>query len=109
MLPPGTLATVDRSTWAPPPVFGLVQRLGRVPAADLERTLNLGVGFLAVLPQELADEAVARTRARGIDVWVAGKVVDAGTVDPDPAHEVTHGAKGVDGGSVQLVGRHPVT
>ena len=51
VLPPHVHARLDRSTWTPP--RGLLH--GRrasagVPRADLERTLNMGVGFVAVLP-----------------------------------------------------------
>ena len=47
VLPPGVVATIDRSTWTPHPVFGLVGALGDVPEAELERTLNMGVGMVA--------------------------------------------------------------
>ena len=50
VLPRGSFARVDRSTWTPPAVFEVVRELGRVPVADLERTLNLGVGFVAMVP-----------------------------------------------------------
>src|SRR5215213_6500121 len=48
VLPPGLAATVDRGGWDVPPVFDLVRRLGQVPWDDLENTLNLGVGMVAV-------------------------------------------------------------
>ena len=106
VLPVGTLATVDRSTWTLPPVFRLVETLGRVPRADLERTLNLGVGFVVVLPAEQADAAIELTRARGMPAWVLGEVA----TDRDDAVtdvETVRGAKGVDGGGVRVVGEHP--
>ena len=59
VLPPGLLARVDRSTWTPPPVFTVLGELGRVPRADLERTLNMGVGFLVLLPEAHAEAAAA--------------------------------------------------
>ena len=65
VLPRGLRAAVDRSTWTPPPVFELVGELGRVPSADLERTLNLGVGMVAVVAGRPADAALARLAARG--------------------------------------------
>jgi phosphoribosylformylglycinamidine cyclo-ligase len=107
VLPRGTFATLDRSTWTPPAVFRTIGELGRVPQADLERTLNLGVGFVAVLPAAQANAAIEVCRARGIPTWVLGEVADEATATPDPAAEVTRGAKGVDGGAVQLVGEHP--
>ncbi len=102
VLPPGLEAVVDRSSWTPAPVFGLVQRLGRVPLTDLERTLNLGVGMIAVLAPEGADAAVERLRARGLPAWVLGSVREHDSGRDD--HDVTQGAKGVDGGAVRMVG-----
>jgi len=106
VLPVGTLATVDRSTWTPSPVFRLVQALGRVPRSDLEHTLNIGVGFVVILPAAQAGEAVRLSQARGIPAWVLGEV-GADPRDADPTVETVRGAKGVDGGSVQVVGDHP--
>ena len=107
VLPRGRHARLDRSTWTRPAVFDLVAELGRVPQQDLERTLNLGVGFAAVVTPESVDAATVRLRARGIDTWVMGSIHDAGTAPIDEGVEVVRGAKGVAGGSVQLVGSHP--
>jgi phosphoribosylformylglycinamidine cyclo-ligase len=84
-------------------VFGLVRRLGAVPLDDLERTLNLGVGMVAVVGSEAADAAVARLTARGVPAWVLGEVRDARPDDTEG--DLTQGAKGVDGGAVRMVGR----
>jgi phosphoribosylformylglycinamidine cyclo-ligase len=107
VLPPAVFARLDRATWTPPPVFQAVGALGRVPRADLERTLNMGVGFVAVLPAEQADEATRFLAARGIPTWALGEVHLAEDAPVDVAHEVVRAAKGVEGGAVQLVGDHP--
>jgi phosphoribosylformylglycinamidine cyclo-ligase len=86
VLPPALDAVMDRATWTPPPVFELVARLGPVARSELERTLNLGVGMVAVLPD--GDAAVRLLAERGVPAWVAGEIVP-GT------------------GSARLTGRHP--
>ncbi len=108
VLPVGTLATVHRATWTPPPVFALVQEWGKVPRTDLERTLNLGVGFVVVLPAAQADAAVLASEARGIPAWVLGQVTARGDQHPTEG-DLVSGAKGVDGGAVLVVGEHPTT
>ncbi len=110
VLPAGLTATVDRATWQPAPVFDLVRALGRVPEADLERTLNMGVGFLAVVPPDSADATVRHTREQGVDAWVLGTVArsDDGAADGSERDgDLVRGAKGVHGGAVRMVGRHP--
>ncbi|MGB3829373.1 MAG: phosphoribosylformylglycinamidine cyclo-ligase [Ornithinimicrobium sp.] len=103
VLPAGLHATLERATWAPPTIFGAVQRWGAVPQHDLEQTLNMGVGFVAILPPEQADFAVARCQELGVDAWAVGEVGHDG---PTHDHHTVQGAKGVDGGSVSLVGSY---
>ncbi len=106
VLPRGLEAVVDRATWSPAPIFALVRRLGSVPLSDLERTLNLGVGMVAVVAADGADAAVARLAARDVSAWVLGEVREA---RPDDAEgDLTQGAKGVDGGAVRMVGRQQI-
>jgi phosphoribosylformylglycinamidine cyclo-ligase len=69
-------ARVDRSTWAPAPVFGLIRDVGGVTTEELERTLNMGVGMVAVLPPADAEPARRLLAARGLTAWPAGVVED---------------------------------
>ncbi|WP_031509897.1 phosphoribosylformylglycinamidine cyclo-ligase [Streptomyces megasporus] len=78
VVPDGLHATVDRSTWTPGPVFDTVGRLGRVERAELEKTLNMGVGMIAVMPPESVDASLALLRERGVDAWPAGEITERG-------------------------------
>ncbi|MEU1620855.1 phosphoribosylformylglycinamidine cyclo-ligase [Streptomyces sp. NPDC008238] len=71
-------ATVDRSTWTPGAVFDTVGRLGGVERLELEKTLNMGVGMVAVVPADSVDVALTTLADRGLDAWVAGEVVERG-------------------------------
>ncbi len=106
VLPKGLIAVVDRGTWRPAPIFELIARLGDVPRPDLERTLNLGVGMVAVTDPGSASAAVERLAGRGVPAWILG-TVETGDVSELGAADVVHGAKGVDAGAVRLVGSHP--
>ncbi|WP_320774748.1 phosphoribosylformylglycinamidine cyclo-ligase [Streptomyces sp. CRN 30] len=82
VVPDGLHATVDRSTWTPDAIFDLVGRTGRVERLELEKTLNMGVGMMAVLPQESVDVALTTLADRGVDAWVAGEITErAGHTD----------------------------
>lgn len=78
VVPDGLHAIVDRSTWTPAPVFDLVGRTGSVERLELEKTLNMGVGMIAIVPQESADVALTALADRGVDAWVAGEITDRG-------------------------------
>jgi phosphoribosylformylglycinamidine cyclo-ligase len=92
VLPREVSVTIDRGTWALPPIFGLVQQVGQVAREDLERTLNCGVGMVALTSPDDADEAVALLAQHDVDAWVAGTVESA----TDDASR----------GVVRLVGEH---
>ena len=77
-MPPGLEARVDRASWAPPPIFGVLGDLGPVADEELARATNLGVGMVAILPAGEADRAASFLADRDIPAWVMGEVVGAG-------------------------------
>ena len=105
VLPKGLAAKIDRSTWSPAAVFNVVQQVGNVPQADLERTLNMGVGFVAVLPAAQAEKAIEVAQGLNLPTWTMGEIVETATLDAGEA-EIVSGAKGVDAGACQLVGTY---
>jgi phosphoribosylformylglycinamidine cyclo-ligase len=74
VLPATVRAAVDRQSWTPPPVFGFLQGLGEVPAEEMARTFNLGVGMVAVLPPAVEAAALALLADRGVPSWSLGEV-----------------------------------
>ena len=87
--PPTSAATVERGTWSPAPVFGLVRDVGGVAVEEVERTLNMGVGMVAVVAADAADRAVELLTGRGVPAWVLGTVAAGdGTVAVQGNHPV---------------------
>jgi phosphoribosylformylglycinamidine cyclo-ligase len=91
VIPQGLVAEVDRGTWTPAPVFGMIAQRGRVSRAEMEKTFNMGVGMVAVVAAEDTDRALAVLTARHLTCWVLGTV--------------TKGRK--DTAHARLVGEHP--
>ena len=83
VVPDSVQVRIDRSSWTPPAVFDLVAGLGQVSQADLEATLNLGVGMVALVAPETADVALQALADRGLPAWVCGVAESAasGTLD----------------------------
>lgn len=104
VLPAGLVADVDRSSWVVPPVFDMVRRLGEVPWDDLEGTLNLGVGMIAVVDPDVADAVLHLANGSGMPAWTLGSVHDASSYQT--VGRVVSGTKGVDGGSVDIYGEY---
>ncbi|MCT1997582.1 phosphoribosylformylglycinamidine cyclo-ligase [Brachybacterium muris] len=109
VLPAGTGARVDRSAWEPAPVFGRIADWGSVPQLDLEGTLNMGIGMIAVVAQDTAHAAIGGLAESGLAARVIGEIVDEASLPAPsgPLERIVSGAKGVDGGGVLLTGQHP--
>jgi phosphoribosylformylglycinamidine cyclo-ligase len=93
VLPSSVSVRIDRSTWTPGAIFELVKRTGDISQPDVEATLNMGVGMVALTAPDAVDAALAVLAESGIEAWVAG--------------EVTAPASEAAAGRVELVGQHP--
>lgn len=78
IVPAHLRAELRRDSWRPPAIFQLVQEVGSVSQPDIEATLNMGVGMVAVLPADHVEAAMVVLRERGVDSWVLGEIVDGG-------------------------------
>jgi phosphoribosylformylglycinamidine cyclo-ligase len=79
-LPEGCVATVDRSRWVEPRIFGEIRSLGPVDDAEMQRVFNLGVGMILVVAADRVDEVDRAIAGVGIEGVVVGGV-DSGTRD----------------------------
>ncbi len=90
VIPDGCGVHIERHSWMVPAIFRLVMEVGRLGLADVEESLNMGVGMALVMPASDATKAVEMFESRQIPAWVCGEVV------------ATPGAKA----SVELVGSY---
>ena len=74
VLPEGIGTSLDASAIAVPPVFGWLAKSGGVAEAEMLRTFNCGVGMVAVVAKERADEAADLLRGEGETVAVLGEL-----------------------------------
>ncbi len=88
VLPPNADAVLDRATWSPQPVFGLLAERGGIAGEEMERVFNMGVGMIAVVGERDAEAALSLLASRDVPAWLAG--------------QITAGA-----GAARLHGRHP--
>jgi phosphoribosylformylglycinamidine cyclo-ligase len=90
VVPAGLEAVVDRATWSPQPVFELVRTTGALSRADLELAFNLGVGMVAVLPPDRAQDALALLSARDVPAWPLGEIRTSAEGHPGPGAVAMH-------------------
>jgi phosphoribosylformylglycinamidine cyclo-ligase len=91
VIPHGLVAEIDRGTWTPAPVFGMIAQRGRVDRAEMEKTFNIGVGMVAIVAPEDTDRALAVLTARHLNCWTLGAIAKGGKDSP----------------RAKLVGQHP--
>lgn len=75
-LPQGLTARLDTSLIRIPPIFQLIQRVGRIPQKDMFATFNMGIGMTVVVAPEYADAALRLLRFSGERAAVIGEVTE---------------------------------
>lgn len=69
-----------------PPIFELIQSTGDIDTTEMYRVFNMGIGFVVIVPDVQADQAVERIRASGYSAMRIGTVnATAGIVRIGPA------------------------
>ena len=74
VMPPDLQAVVRRGSWPVPPIFDLIARLGKISRREMDRTFNNGIGMVAILPPDKADEAIRAMRRRKQRASIIGEV-----------------------------------
>ena len=88
-LPAGAAVRLDGITWPVPEVFSWIARAGGLPAREMLRTFNCGIGMAAVVAPERAEALADLLREAGEEVHPLGRIVERGpgmaAVLADPA------------------------
>jgi phosphoribosylformylglycinamidine cyclo-ligase len=71
VLPDGLGADLNRSAWKVPPVFAWIATIGNVGERDMLSTFNMGLGMVAIAPEDRAADA-----ADALGGTVVGRVTD---------------------------------
>ncbi len=74
VLPEGLMAVLERRRWHEDPVFEWIRQAGNVDPAQMYRTFNCGIGMVAIVPQQHAQQAVEFLAARGESARIIGEI-----------------------------------
>jgi phosphoribosylformylglycinamidine cyclo-ligase len=74
VMPANLQAVVRRGSWPVPPIFDLIARLGKISRAEMDRTFNNGLGMVAIIPPDKADEAIRALRRRKQRAFTIGEI-----------------------------------
>lgn len=81
VLPTGTKAVIDTSSWEMPPVFQWLQQAGNITSTEMYRTFNCGVGMVICVPATEASAALKHLTEAGEQAWVVGQIAAAADND----------------------------
>jgi len=74
VLHPGLEVVLQRRAWPRPAVFEWLSRTGNVEESEMHRTFNCGIGMIAILASERAEEALRLLRQQGEVALLLGEV-----------------------------------
>lgn len=68
---------IDQASWEVPAIFSFLQKGGNVPAEDLYRTFNMGIGMTVVFTKADAEKALQTLADMGQRAWIIGEIVES--------------------------------
>ena len=68
--------SIEKKSLRMPPIFPLLQKVGKIPERDMFNTFNMGVGMAVVVPGDRADESVRILKEAGEDAYILGEIVE---------------------------------
>jgi phosphoribosylformylglycinamidine cyclo-ligase len=74
VLPEGLEVVLERTSWHRDPLFDWLRTTARVDNAEMYRTFNCGIGMIAIVPANHADEAIRLLLDRGETASLIGEV-----------------------------------
>lgn len=77
VLPEGSKAVINGSSWQWPAIFTWLQQQGNVTTHEMYRTFNCGVGMIVVVPAEALPAALTMLQQAGETAWHLGEIQTA--------------------------------
>lgn len=74
MLPEGLCAVINKEAFPVPPIFGLIQKTGKIPERDMFNTFNMGIGMCIAIDSDRADDAIKVLAEAGEKAYIIGHV-----------------------------------
>ncbi len=76
ILPRTCQAIIYRDRWPVPPIFRFLQEKGNIPAEDMLRTFNMGIGLVLAVAENQVDDVVQRLKALHEETYIIGEITN---------------------------------
>jgi phosphoribosylformylglycinamidine cyclo-ligase len=75
VMPKGLAVTLNQKTWDVPPVFGMIQKIGKVKRDEMYRVFNMGIGMVVIVPPFNTQKVIKRLKKFKIGARQIGRVI----------------------------------
>lgn len=76
ILPEGTSVEIERGSWDELPIFGVMQKLGKVDDQEMFRTFNMGIGMTVICSRANRLRIIEHVESLGEKIYEIGTVVE---------------------------------
>ncbi len=81
VIPNACKVVLNRGSWDVPPIFPFLQKGGNIEEREMMRTFNNGIGMIAVVAEEAAQDVLQRLSGMEEKAFLIGEVVDRKSAD----------------------------
>ena len=78
IFPEGIRANVRKASWHVPEIFNIIKEIGNIPQVDMEKTFNMGIGYIMIVPKGAVNEAMFLLKKAGYPAFVIGNTEKGG-------------------------------
>jgi len=78
MLPEGLTGSIRIGSWPVPPIFDLIEKIGKVPEQEMQRTFNMGIGYIMVVSEDGAGDVISFLKNQGFTAYTIGVIGKGG-------------------------------
>ncbi len=74
VVPQNLKIEINWSAWQVPPVFQLIQEVGKIKTEEMRKVFNLGIGLIAVVARHEAESLILTANATGFKAQIIGEI-----------------------------------
>ncbi len=76
VIPEATDIVIQRNSWDVPPIFSFLQAAGNIVEEEMMRTFNNGIGMVAIVPEDAAQDVLERLGGMNEKAFFIGEIVE---------------------------------
>lgn len=76
IIPKGCNVVMHKESWDVPPVFPFLKKAGNISDKEMIRTFNNGIGMIAIVPEDSAQEILQQLNAMKEKGFIIGEIVE---------------------------------